>query len=89
MPLANHPQHSGRRFVPVVIVLAACLMAPAAPVAAQCNVTADVVAMDQVITYNRMAAFNPAGMIFALARDVFPDSASTLPLAGLVRDPAG
>jgi len=28
--------------------------------------------MDQVITYNRMGAFNPAGMIFALSRDVFP-----------------
>ena len=38
----------------------------------QCNVTANVVAMNQVITYNRMGAFNPAGMIFALARDVFP-----------------
>jgi hypothetical protein len=35
-------------------------------------VTADVVAMDQVITYNRLGVFNPAGMIFALARDVFP-----------------
>jgi hypothetical protein len=47
----------------------------AAPAAAQCDpgpVTANVVAMDQVITYNRMGAFAPAGMIFALARDVFP-----------------
>ena len=35
-------------------------------------VKAEVVAMDQVITYNRMGAFAPAGMIFALARDVFP-----------------
>jgi hypothetical protein len=42
-----------------------------------CDVTADVVAMDQVITYNRMAAFSPAGMIFALGRDVFPKG--TLP----------
>jgi hypothetical protein len=40
-------------------------------------VTAKVVAMDQVIIYNRLGAFNPAGMIFALARDVFPKG--TLP----------
>jgi hypothetical protein len=37
-----------------------------------CNttLTARVVAFDQVYTYNRFGAFNPAGMIFALARDV-------------------
>jgi hypothetical protein len=34
--------------------------------------TAHVVAMDQVLTYNRMTAFAPTGMIYALARDVFP-----------------
>jgi hypothetical protein len=39
---------------------------------ATADVTAKVVAIDQVIIYNRMGAFNPAGMIFALARDVFP-----------------
>jgi hypothetical protein len=36
------------------------------------TVTANVVAMDQVLIYNRLGVFNPAGMIFALARDVFP-----------------
>jgi hypothetical protein len=37
-----------------------------------CNktVTANVVAFDQVFTYNRFGAFNPAGMMFALRRDV-------------------
>ena len=36
------------------------------------TVTVDVVAMDQVIMYNRLGAYNPAGMIFSLSRDVFP-----------------
>ncbi|MEX1310918.1 MAG: hypothetical protein AB1Z65_10895, partial [Candidatus Sulfomarinibacteraceae bacterium] len=57
--------------------LVALVLVPAAPVAAQCDVTADVVAMDQVITYNRLGAFAPTGMVYALARDVFP--AGTLP----------
>src|SRR5687767_620326 len=34
------------------------------------NVTADVVALDQPFFYNRLGANNPAGMIFALKRDV-------------------
>ncbi|MEP6636572.1 MAG: multicopper oxidase domain-containing protein, partial [Acidobacteriota bacterium] len=39
---------------------------------AACNTTisAHVVAFDQVYTYNRFGAFNPAGMIFALSSDV-------------------
>jgi hypothetical protein len=39
---------------------------------AACNttITAHVVAFDQVYTYNRFGAFNPAGMIFALSSDV-------------------
>jgi hypothetical protein len=39
---------------------------------ASCNatITANVVAFDQVYTYNRFGAFNPAGMIYALSRDV-------------------
>jgi hypothetical protein len=35
-------------------------------------ITADVVAFDQIITYNRLGAVNPAGMIYALRRDVVP-----------------
>ena len=34
------------------------------------TVKADVVALDQVITYNRLGAVNPAGMVYALRRDV-------------------
>ena len=42
------------------------------------TVTADVVAFDQVYTYNRFGAFNPAGMMYALRRDVVPITGSTL-----------
>ncbi|HYO59955.1 copper oxidase [Archangium sp.] len=40
--------------------------------AASCarTLTADVVALDQVITYNRFGSFNPVGMLYALKRDV-------------------
>ncbi|HEY9282802.1 MAG TPA: hypothetical protein VIP46_05060 [Pyrinomonadaceae bacterium] len=43
-----------------------------APTTAVCErtVKADVVALDQVITYNRLGAVNPAGQIYALRRDV-------------------
>lgn len=34
------------------------------------TITADVVALDQVITFNRFGAKNPYGMIYALKRDV-------------------
>ena len=36
------------------------------------TVCADVVALDQVLVYNRFGSFNPYGMIFALRRDVAP-----------------
>jgi hypothetical protein len=38
------------------------------------TVTANVVAFDQIITYNRFGAFDPGGMMFALKRDVVPIS---------------
>ncbi|MBA3242256.1 MAG: hypothetical protein H0T60_13590, partial [Acidobacteria bacterium] len=34
------------------------------------TITANVVAFDQVYTYNRFGAFNPGGMMYALKRDV-------------------
>ncbi|HEY0004027.1 MAG TPA: multicopper oxidase domain-containing protein [Pyrinomonadaceae bacterium] len=42
------------------------------PPAPTCDrtITANVVAFDQVYTYNRFGAFNPAGMMYALRRDV-------------------
>ncbi len=39
-------------------------------------ITADVVALDQVFFYNRLGAFNPGGMIYALRKDVVPIDAS-------------
>jgi hypothetical protein len=47
-----------------------------------CNdvIIANVVAIDQVQTYNRFGAFNPAGMQYALARDVVPNSAGVYQL---------
>src|ERR1700749_764656 len=41
------------------------------------TIKADVVALDQVITFNRLGAMNPGGMMFALRNDLKPiDSAS-------------
>jgi hypothetical protein len=37
------------------------------------TITAEVVAMEQIITFNRFGAFNPAGMVYALKRDVVKD----------------
>ena len=70
---ANRTRTPLQRWLLAAVVAASCVVAPAAPLEAQtCDVWADVVALDQVIVYNRLAAFNPAGMIFALAQDVFP-----------------
>jgi len=44
-------------------------------------VTADVVALDQVLYYNRLGAMNPSGMIYALKRDVVAITGTT-PSAG-------
>src|SRR5687767_3371086 len=41
-------------------------------------VKADVVAFDQPFFYNRLGAVNPAGMIYALRRDVKPKSGTIL-----------
>ncbi len=49
------------------------------------NITADVVAFDQVIVYNRFGAFNPAGMMYALRRDVVPINSSQGLVAGNVQ----
>ncbi|WPB74514.1 copper oxidase [Archangium violaceum] len=52
--------------------------APRIPPLVQCHrvVTARVVALDQVYTYNRFGSYNPTGMIYALRRDVEPIDAS-------------
>ncbi|HJQ34624.1 MAG TPA: hypothetical protein VJ866_20755 [Pyrinomonadaceae bacterium] len=74
--------------------LIAASLLPAAPTAAPvpqatptCNrtITADVVAFDQVYTYNRWGAFNPAGMMYALRRDVVKINSSGDFVAGNVQ----
>src|SRR5690606_34995664 len=54
--------------------LLAVLLVPAVAAAQQCmrTITASVVALDQPIFYNRLGAFDPAAMIYALRRDVVP-----------------
>ncbi|HLM57036.1 MAG TPA: carbohydrate-binding protein, partial [Pyrinomonadaceae bacterium] len=49
------------------------------------TVVADVVAFDQVFFYNRLGAVNPAGMIYALRRDVMPIDSSQGLAPGNVR----
>ncbi len=44
------------------------------PPSCERTIKADVVALDQVFTYNRIGAVNPAGMIYALRRDVKSNS---------------
>jgi len=64
--------------VPPRAALAVCgaaagaLLAPAAAQAQACerDLTADVVALDQQVFYNRLGAFDPGGMMYALRRDV-------------------
>ena len=55
--------------------------------AVPCNrtITADVVALDQVIIYNRFGAVDRHGMIFALSHDVIPRVAGTAIAPGNVR----
>ena len=54
--------------------------------AAQCDrvITAEVVALEQAVVLNRLGAFNPAGMLYALRRDVVfhghPDIADNTPV---------
>ena len=48
--------------------LTAAITAPAPTCKRQ--LTANVVALDQVFFYNRLGAVNPAGMVYALRRDV-------------------
>ena len=54
-----------------LLVLSGCQIGRYAPPVKEDRVIrADVVALDQPITYNRFGSFNPYGMIYALANDV-------------------
>ncbi len=67
------PRRSRRRASGLAALLAV-LLVPAAAAAQQCmrTIKADIVALDQPIFYNRLGAFDPAAMIYALRRDVVP-----------------
>ena len=56
----------------VMLVAAVGAHAQTSPPTATCGrtVKADVVALDQALIYNRLGVVNPAGMIYALKRDV-------------------
>lgn len=84
------PSHSipfRTRLLAALALLPALLLARAAPLAAQCTttVTADVVAFDQPIFYNRLGAFDPAGMMYALRSDVVPKDTAQGLVPGNVR----
>src|ERR1041384_8165167 len=49
------------------------------------TIKADVVAFDQVIVYNRLGTINPAGMIYALKKDVVAIDSTKGIVAGNVR----
>src|SRR5919107_5112534 len=55
------------------------------PVNCDRTVKAEVVALDQVLIYNRLGAVNPAGMIYALKRDVVAIDPSKGLVAGNVQ----
>ncbi len=70
---------------PVNITVAAQPGTRPTPPAGGRLLTADVVAFDQPLVYNRLGAVNPAGMIYALRRDVAPIDANKGLTPGNVR----
>jgi hypothetical protein len=74
------PKLCSRLAMAVVALLSLVATAAAQEAAPVCNRTikATVVAFDQVIFYNRFGAFDPAGMIYALERDVRPINGTTI-----------
>ncbi|MET7241764.1 hypothetical protein ABZT49_00185 [Methylobacterium sp. EM32] len=63
--------------------------APHLPPAPRRIVHADIVALDQLLVYNRFGSFNPYGMIFALRRDVSDLSESPVTDADICRKEDG
>ena len=68
--------------LPVLIAVCALCALPTGASAATCarNITADVVAIDQVFFWNRLGAVQPQGQMFALRRDVVPIGGNTSPV---------
>ena len=54
----------------LVVLIAVSAAHAQTPAPCERTVKADVVALDQALIYNRLGAINPAGMIYALKRDV-------------------
>lgn len=54
----------------VTAALAATVLTASAAAQPTRTVRADIVALDQLLVYNRFGSFNPFGMVFALRRDV-------------------
>lgn len=71
----------------VLMVLAANVKAQTPPPIPACErtITADVVALDQLLMYNRLGAVNPNGMIYALKQDVVAINPALGLVAGNVR----
>ena len=63
---------SGCAAVVVLMAVSGAHGQTAPPVNCDRTVKADVVALDQVIIYNRLGAINPAGMMYALKSDIVP-----------------
>ncbi|HEX8351656.1 MAG TPA: hypothetical protein VF611_01940, partial [Pyrinomonadaceae bacterium] len=67
---ASGPPNPTPDIDPDLLPTAACPASPPAWPSDTATVVANVVAIDQIFFYNRLGAMNPAGMIFALERDV-------------------
>jgi manganese oxidase len=69
----------------LVMAIATAAQVPGPTPVCERTIKADVVALDQVIMYNRLGAVNPGGMIYALKQDVVAISSSQGLVAGNVR----
>jgi manganese oxidase len=72
MNIRNALRHSQALFSSCCTALVILIAVSGAHAQTTCQrtVKADVVALDQALIYNRLGAINPAGMIYALKRDV-------------------
>jgi manganese oxidase len=72
-------------FMAVAVTAQVGEQVPAPTPACERTVKADVVALDQVIMYNRLGTVNPAGMIYALKQDIVAINTAQGLVAGNVR----
>ena len=69
----KHPFLIGLSAIVLLVMAGGALAQTPAPTpACERTIKADVVALDQVIMYNRLGTVNPGGMIYALKADVVP-----------------